>query len=188
MSSVPLRTLDKYYNPKPDARKAAVMILLLFERGKPKVVFIKRPDHPKDPHSGQISFPGGRIEEGDSSFQAGAIRETFEEIGVPQDDIKVIGALSKLYVFASNNLVYPYVGYVDYLPDFVKQESEVETVIMVPMDYFSDESKLLKKDLHVKGYILKDVPYYDLYGHTLWGATAMIFAEWLQIWKNTLAS
>ena len=131
------------------------MILLIFDSESPKVVFIKRPDHPQDPHSGQISFPGGRIEENDISYQAGAIRETYEEIGIPQDHIKVIGALSKLYVFASNNLVFPFVGYLDYLPDFVKQESEVEQVIMVPMDYFSDESILLKKDLHVKGYILK---------------------------------
>ena len=107
---------------------------------------------------------------------------------MPLDQIKVIGALSKLYVFASNNLVFPFVGYLDYMPDFILQESEVDQVITVPMDYFLDESVLLTKDLQVKDYTLKDVPYYDLHGHTLWGATAMIFAEWLQIWKNTLAS
>ncbi len=188
MSSVPRPTLDKYYHPKPDAREAAVMLLLLFDSDIPKVVFIKRPDHPRDPHSGQISFAGGRIEKSDLSYESGARRETFEEIGVPQDQIKVIGALSKLYVFASNNLVFPFVGYLDYMPDFTLQKSEVDQVITVPMDYFLNESVLLTKDLQVKDYTLKDVPYYDLYGHTLWGATAMIFAEWLQIWKNTLDS
>ena len=186
MSSVPKGTLDRYYEPKKDARHAAVLILLLFDSDMPKVVFIKRPNHPQDPHSGQISFPGGRVEKNDISYQSAALRETFEEIGVPQDQIKVIGALSKLYVFASNNLVFPFVGYLDYMPDFVLQESEVERVITVPMDFFIDESVLLKKDLQVKGYTLKEVPYYDLYGHTLWGATAMIFAEWLQLWKNSL--
>ena len=186
MSSAPLR-LDKYYEAPPSARKAAVMVLLLLAGDEPEVVFIKRPDHPKDPHSGQISFPGGRLEQEDDSYVSCALRETYEEIGIPTDDIHVIGPLSKLYVFASNNLVFPFVGYLDYKPKYRLQTSEVEKVISVPVRYFSSSEVCNKKEMRVKGHLLKDVPYYDLMGHTLWGATAMIFTEWLQIWeKNTL--
>jgi len=185
MASDPQR-FHQYYEPRDNPREAAVMLLLVKGEKTLDVLFIKRPDHPKDPHSGQIGFPGGRREEEDTSFEGCALRETYEEIGIPASSIQVLGALSKLYVFASNNLVYPYVGYLDHMPNLTLQEAEVEQVIVAPMTYFDSPDVIKHKDIHIKGHILKQVPYYHLKGQTLWGATAMIFTEWIQIWKNTL--
>jgi len=184
MSSMSEESFDKYYHPKGDVREAAVMLLLINHEGSPHVLFIKRPDHPKDPHSGQIGFPGGRMEREDDNYLACAFRETYEEIGIQAEQITYLGALTKLYVFASNNLVFPYVGYLDHKPDLILQKAEVEKVIMKPIDYFLSEAAILKKDITVRGYHMKDVPYFDLEGHTLWGATAMILTEWIHIWKN----
>jgi len=185
MSSMSEERFNRYYQPQPNARKAAVMLLLIQNDDGLHVAFIKRPVHPNDPHSGQISFPGGRMEDADDSYEACALRETYEEIGIGAERISVLGPLSKLYVFASNNLVYPYVGYLDHTPEFTLQKAEVDQVIMVPMRYFVSEAEILYKDLEVKGFHMKDVPYFDLRGHTLWGATAMIFIEWIQVWKRT---
>jgi len=186
MTANPAR-FKKYYQPNKDTREAAVMLLLINTTPDLHVLFIKRPNHPKDPHSGQISFPGGRLESEDANYEACALRETYEEIGVNPSDVKVLGALSKLYVFASNNMVFPFVGYLDAQPDYVIQEAEVDKVISVPVTYFDQKDVLRSKDITVRGHTLRDMPYYDLEGHTLWGATAMIFTEWIEIWRNLQA-
>lgn len=160
------------------------MALLIPIKGEWHITFIKRPSHPKDKHSGQISFPGGGLEEGDYSMEACATRETEEEIGIAADQIKVLGALTKLYVYASNNLVYPFVGYLNKEEKFRLQESEVAQVITAPLSYFSDETILKHKDLTVRGYVLNRVPYFDLYGEILWGATAMMLSELNFLWKQ----
>lgn len=177
---------ERYYTDQSTARQAAVMALFMPINDEWHLLYMKRPHHPKDKHSGQISFPGGGLEERES-LEKCARRETFEEIGIPMDAIEVIGSLTKLYVYASNNLVFPYVGYVKQTLELRLQESEVEKVIPVPMSYFDRPDDIIKtKTLKVKDYTLHDVPYYDLYGETLWGATAMITSELIHLWNQEL--
>ncbi len=173
-----------YYDIPGHARLAAVLALLIPLNGEWHVTFIKRPSHPKDKHSGQISFPGGGLEKGDKSFEACALRETQEEIGISEEKINIIGDLTKLYVYASNNLVYPYVGYLRQPESYNIQEDEVERVITIPLSDFSNHSIIKTTDLNVRGFKLNNVPYYDLYGEVLWGATAMIMSELVHLWKQ----
>ena len=175
---------DRYYETPRTARLAAVMALLYPGIDEWELILIKRPSHPKDLHAGQISFPGGGLEEQDHSFEDCALRETREEIGIPASNIEVIGNLTKLYVYASNNLVYPYVGYMRERLEFYPDTKEVERVIKVPMSYFSKPSIVKTKELRVRGYRLPKVPYYDIDGEILWGATAMMIAEFVHLWEK----
>jgi 8-oxo-dGTP pyrophosphatase MutT (NUDIX family) len=113
-----------------------------------------------------------------------ALRETEEELGISRDKITILGELSPLHVYASNHLVYPFVGVLDGEPIFDANEKEVEYVYPTPLDYINDKAVMRTKDLALRGMILKDVPYYDLYGEMLWGATAMMTAEFLHIWNK----
>ncbi len=179
------RDLYKYYKPSPQARKAAVMAVIYIVDGSFQITYIRRTSHPKDRHSGQISFPGGGLDKCDTSLEACAIRETYEETGLHPEKIEILGELSELYVYASDNLVTPFLGYYPEVPQFVKQPSEVAEIINVPLTHFDNPSVVSKKDLQVNDYKLTNVPFYDLEGHVLWGATAMITAELLHIWRKT---
>ena len=176
--------VDQYYKTPKTARLAAVMALLIPQNDEWNLTLIKRPKHPRDLHSGQISFPGGGIEDGDQSFEECAVRETYEEIGIPPGEINIIGSLTKLYVYASNNLVYPFVGYVRQPIKLNIDPKEVERVIHVPISYISNPSIIKLKKLKVRGYTLPEVPYYDIYGEVLWGATAMMISELIHLWQN----
>lgn len=173
--------VDRYYMPPEHARKAAVMALLEEKQWGWEITFIKRQAHPKDLHSGQISFPGGGLEKEDRTFAECALRETYEEIGVPPRKVEIIGSLTSLYVFASNNLVYPFVGYLKEPVTFVHDETEVERIIKVPLDHFFVPDTIQSTELKIRGHTLKDVPYYNINGQVLWGATAMMMSEFLEV-------
>lgn len=172
---------ERYLNPSGNAKKAAVLALLIPNDNKElSVVYIKRAAHDKDKHSGQISFPGGKVDNSDSSFWETAVRECEEEIGIKRDDIKYIGALTPLFVFVSNFIVHPFLAYLDSIPDFVAEEAEVAEIIVYPIsDLLVQKPKQL--DISIRNSVLKDMPSYTLNEHILWGATSMITAELLQI-------
>jgi len=164
-------------------RKACVMVLLYpDEQSITKLVLIQRVRHKKDRHSGQIGLPGGGLEATDKTLQAGALRELEEEVGVPIQSVTVLGALSELYISVSNFLVYPFVGYVETQPDFVAQPSEVQAILEAPLQLFLDKNLRKTKQLRLlNGMILNKVPYFEVDGHTVWGATAMILNELSEI-------
>lgn len=171
-----------YLKPSDSASVASVMLLLVPVEGRWNVIYIKRADdNPTDKHAGQISLPGGKMEEIDESYEACAIRETYEEIGIAPEKIKVIGELSPLYVYVSNFQVYPYVGYLTSDTKLRIQESEVKEVIMIPLEDLREEKRVMNGSVKIFNGNTMDVPYYDLYGNKLWGATAMITAEFLNI-------
>ena len=175
------RTTRKLYSPTPGSREAAVMILLYPEQQEWHTCFIKRSNHnPNDRHGGQISFPGGKVETTDRNFEHTALREVEEEIGVMANSIEVLSPLTSLYVFASNFMVYPFVGLLESAPSFILQPSEVEDIIPSQVKtLFAPEIRQIT-DLPVRGMTLKDVPYFDLNGQILWGATSMILSEFLE--------
>jgi len=173
-------------HPAPEldkAREAAVVVLLYPNSiGVTELVLIQRMFHPRDRHSGQISLPGGKLEASDPSPKAAALRELEEELGVPTRDVTILGQLSDLHISVSNFLVYPFLGVVDKRPDFIPQPTEVYAVVETPLQVFLEKSMRQKKNLKLpNGIVLKNVPYFDIQGHTVWGATAMILNEFSEL-------
>jgi len=175
-------------------------------------------------HSGQVSFPGGKKEENDRSLEDTALREAEEEIGINKNDVKIIGALSELYIPPSGFLVQPFVGYLNKKPLFHPHKNEVQKLIEVPLDLIMDDGivKVTTLQLIMDRYRRRDesvnrgsgetvkktanleqqslpalglrqagairipkseikVPYFDIYGHKVWGATAMMLSELKEI-------
>lgn len=168
------------YKPAPeDARVACVMCLFYEKNNEPHVAFIQRTSkNTNDRHAGQIGLPGGKAEESDSSHEETARRETEEEIGIKGVDIDVLGALTPLYIPVSNFQVYPFIGYLDYKPAFNRQVEEVDDILEIPFSTLLKKENRQTKDMRFgENVILKDVPYFDLGEHVLWGATAMMMSE-----------
>lgn len=169
-----------------DARKAGVMLLLYpNETQQIQVVFMVRTSkNANDPHSGQVSFPGGKLEKSDDSMLACALRETEEEFGIPSSAIQVLGKLTPLYIPISNFDVHPFVGFLAKAPNFVLQESEVKSVIQLPIEHFLSPSQKGKTDITVHQFTMNNVPYFNANGIKIWGATSMILNEFLAVWQK----
>jgi len=124
-----------YPQPDHNARKACVLLLIYPKDDQKHIVLIQRmsSDNKNDKHSGQVSFPGGKLEKEDKSLLDCAMREAQEEVGINPDEIKAIGELTKLFIPVSNFLVFPFVAYIDKTPHFVPQPSEVKGILEVPI-------------------------------------------------------
>ena len=174
----PIQNSEKYRLPSENHKTACVMALLHPKDEELFVTFIKRAaSHPDDKHAGQIGFPGGKYEEEDGSLIDCALRETHEEIGIPTTDIEVIGELTSLYVFASDFMVYPFVGYMDYNPRYIPQQEEVAGIYEVPVKNLIDPAFKVSRKVRLSEGFYMDAPGYDIQGDFLWGATAMISSE-----------
>lgn len=174
----PIVNNEKYKQPLDSHKVACVMALLHPKQEELYVTFIKRAaSHPDDKHAGQIGFPGGKMEAEDESLIMCALRETEEEIGVPMKDIEVIGQLTSLYVFASDFMVYPFVGYLDYNPTYTPQVEEVAGIYEVPVRNLIDPAFKVSRKVKLSEGFYMDAPGYDIEGDFLWGATAMISSE-----------
>lgn len=180
--------LERRFMPDPpvDVRIACVMALLFPRGGDWQLTLIRRQARdPRDAHAGQIGFPGGKQEPTDPSLAFTALREVEEEIGVPASHIEVLGQLSQLYIPVSNFLVHPFVGYLNEEPHFVPQEEEVSEVLDVPFHYLTNPHIRKKTTVKVANrFELNDVPYFDIHGQVLWGATAMMLSELLELTKQ----
>ena len=172
--------------PPPDARVASVMALFYPKNKEWNMVFIERvATNPNDRHSGQISFPGGKKDPEDHYPSQTALRETEEEIGVAANSIKLIGELTQLYIPVSNFLVYPFVGKIDYTPTFQPQVEEVADILEVPFEQFYAPNAIQTKDMTVgQGIKLRNVPYFHIQEKVIWGATAMMLSELMEVMPN----
>ena len=131
-------------------------------------------------HSGQVSLPGGRMEDYDADVVACSLREAHEEIGVAAEKIQVLGRLSPLYIGASNNTVYPVVGWLDEAPEFQTDEREVAMLIETPLKALLDPSNKRHEWRELRDR-RADVPYFLICDQIIWGATAMILGELLEL-------
>lgn len=155
------------------------MILLYPEHGELTTVFMKRTVYP-GVHSGQISFPGGRFEPEDSDLQTTALRETEEEFGIDARSIKVLGKLTPLFIPVSRMEVHPFVGYLTERPMFLPDPREVERLIEIRIAALLQASIVKTKPQNYKDY-KGFVPYFEVHENHVWGATAMILSEFLEI-------
>lgn len=166
----------------PNARKAAVLALLHPIKDRTHLALIRRNEYP-GVHSGQISFPGGKVEENDPDLEFTATRETQEEIGVEFDHYELWGKLTEVYIPPSGFLVQPYVGLASSPLNFTRDPREVVEVINAPLDFFLQPEVLKEKTLNVRGMQL-DIPVFDFNGHIIWGATAMMISELITLIKR----
>ncbi len=180
-SPVDMRRFD---SKLPDNhRKGSVLILLYPDRDKAFFPLIKRPVYP-GVHSGQIAFPGGKMEEEDEDEIETALREAWEEVGILPEQVKLIGRMSDLFIPASNFLVTPVLGYSEVIPDFVAEEKEVARIIQTAVSTLYEPTIRKQKILEFSNNFRLDTPYFEVDKEMVWGATAMILSELLQILEN----
>ena len=157
-----------------DCRRAAVLVLLYPYEGATAFALTVRQPSLRD-HSGQVSLPGGSIDEGETAEQA-ALREGWEEVGVPADRPDMLGRLSPIYIPPSNFCVQPVVAALDAGFAFQPHEAEVAALLDVPLPALLDPALRRVETWEHRG-TPTAVPLFDLGGHPVWGATAMILAE-----------
>jgi 8-oxo-dGTP pyrophosphatase MutT (NUDIX family) len=170
---------------KPDmreARESSVLVLFYQNESQWFVPFIQRSVY-DGVHSGQISFPGGKCEYDDPDPLYTALRETHEEIGVAPDEVEPLGTLTPIYIPNSNFFVYPHVGWMSKRPNFHPDPLEVEEIIEVSVDRLLDKYYTKSFSRNVNG-ITISAPFYDANGREIWGATAMMLSEMLEILRK----
>lgn len=170
-------------NPE-NAKKSAVLILFFHENDNLKMIVIRRSVY-VGIHSGQIAFPGGRFEEEDIDVRTTALREIEEEIGISEDKIEILGRLSDIYVPPSNFLISVFVGYLSEKPAYKIDEREVDEVIEIPFSDFFKQDIVKQKDFYVNAIKAADnAPFFDVTNAEIWGASAMVISELLEVLKN----
>jgi 8-oxo-dGTP pyrophosphatase MutT (NUDIX family) len=176
---------------KSPSRKMAVppgvypssVLILIFpgERQRLKLVLTLRSADIR--HGGQISLPGGRAERDERPVET-ALRETKEEIDIKPRDVSIVGQLSDLYVEHSDNIVTPVIGFIDYIPSFTIYPAEVEEVFSVALDDLLEKENLVVENWYLRNQEAYRVPYWDIHHVPLWGATAMILSEFLELYRE----
>lgn len=160
-----------------DAKKAGVMALFYPNNSyETTLVLILRKTY-KGVHSAQVGFPGGKLEHSDRSIKACAIRETFEEVGVPTKHIEVLRALTQVYIPPSNYYVYPFIGVLKQTPHFIKQDEEVEAILEIALTDFINDANVVAESVSTSYNQEVVVPAFNLNGYVVWGATAMMLSE-----------
>lgn len=176
MAPITRMELSEYTLLKPTAIQSAVNVLLIEDQQGPCILLTQRPQY-LGHHSGQISFPGGKMEVYDSSPQQTALRETQEEVGVQPEQQTILGALTELYIPPSNFWVYPFI-HIAHEPIVLKANPlEVQSLIYLPIRH------LLEKKAHSTFFYVSPnglkikYPCFVFQDKIIWGATAMILQE-----------
>jgi 8-oxo-dGTP pyrophosphatase MutT (NUDIX family) len=154
--------------------KEAAVLVPLFEADGLHAVFTRR-RHDLRRHAGEISFPGGRRDEGEALVDT-ALREAYEEVGLPPEGVQLVGALPPTPTFVTNYAIYPFVGLIERGFAWVLQQTEVAEVLELRLDDLSagyGERRLVRRGIPFR------TPTYEVDGHVIWGATARILGELL---------
>jgi 8-oxo-dGTP pyrophosphatase MutT (NUDIX family) len=164
----------------PDDSRAAAGLLLLFPvAGDAHLLLTVRASHLPS-HAGQVSLPGGSVEAGET-IEAAALREAQEEVGLDPVLVRVLGRLTPLHIPVSGFMLHPVVGVAGSRPDLRPADAEVERILEVSVEDLLDPARrLLRRVLHEdRGEV--EIPYINVHGAELWGATAMVLSElfWL---------
>jgi 8-oxo-dGTP pyrophosphatase MutT (NUDIX family) len=163
--------LDRLVTPQRlrDFRRAAVLVPLMRRPGGLQVLLTRRADHLRN-HSGQISFPGGRVEEADAHAAATALREAHEEVGLAPESVDVVGYLDD-YPVLTRFVVTPVVGLVEDVSELVPDHNEVAEIFEVPLAHMLEPRRFRRRFLTREGF---RVPFMELEyeNRIIWGATA----------------
>jgi 8-oxo-dGTP pyrophosphatase MutT (NUDIX family) len=176
------RLASRYLRPvRNDVRHSSVLILLYpDEIGRIRFPLILRTVY-DGAHSGQVAFPGGKHEESDPDHHFTALREAEEELGIDPKRVDILGSLTELYVWASNYMVYPVVAIAPERPQFVPNAQEVAGYLEADLATLMSTEALPTTELQLREGLRIRAPYFPVEGKVVWGATAMILGEMLQI-------
>ena len=182
-----LRATLAAYQPQtiqlePGRARAAVLLLLYDRKGRTHVVFQKRTEH-VETHKGQISFPGGMADPGDSGLAFTALRETHEEIGVHPSDVEVLGQLDDI-VTMTNFRVTPFVGWLNRYPyEWRLSDAEVAYLLEVELDHLRHPETLIpdRRVINGREYVF---PSYRFRDELIWGATARMLTNFLDVFAT----
>lgn len=175
MAPMTRRRMGKGRGEAAALRHSAVLLYLFPHQDDWRVVLMKRTEY-DGAHSGQVSIPGGRLEPGEDHLQA-ALREFQEETGVSVDDGQLLGSLSRLFIPTSNFLVDPFVAYATERPQFEPDPVEVEQLLEMLVSQLISDTSVRQGSVSLGNGVRVDTPYFDVQGHVVWGATAMILSE-----------
>ena len=184
-NSIESESLQKYSKwlteEKLSVMKTAAVLIGFFEKGNNWYFpLIKRPMHEKN-HPGQIALPGG-ARENNETLEKTALREAFEEVGIIPNNVEIIGKLTPLPVPVSNYLIYPFVGIINKEPEWKINKDEVAELIILKLDDLIEADNGYSENWDLRGNKVK-VPVFKLSDKTIWGATATVLCEMLDLIK-----
>jgi 8-oxo-dGTP pyrophosphatase MutT (NUDIX family) len=159
----------------PNILPAAVLLPFLIKEGRWHLLFIRRTFHEKDRHGGQVAFPGGRCNSKDRSVEDAALREAYEETGIVQTDVKILGKLRDLLTITGYQVT-PIVGSIPWPYTLVPQPEEVSRIFTIPLHWLADPNNrvIRNREIHILGKSVPVIYYKPNNGETLWGASARI--------------
>ncbi len=158
---------------------SSVLIVLYEHNNQIYFPIIRRAEY-NGSHSGQMAFPGGKLEKTDNNLIVTALREAKEEIGINTNEVTVLGTLTELYIPITNMKVLPVVGYLKSKPLFVLNNCEVDALFTVNINDILDKEKKAAEDRILRGEKI-NIPFYNFQNQKVWGATAMILSEFEQM-------
>jgi 8-oxo-dGTP pyrophosphatase MutT (NUDIX family) len=161
----------------PADSRVAAALLLLYPHASGSAVALTVRASGLARHAGQISLPGGATEPGETLAQT-ALREASEEIGVDPSSVRVLGELTPVHVLVSGFTLHPIVGLTDRRPDFRAAPDEVQEILEVSLHDLRDASRI-RQGTRIREGVAVEYPYFDLLGHQVWGATAMVLGEFI---------
>ncbi len=181
LSALPVDRIPPGRLPPGGLGRAAVLVPIFEREGEVQVLLTRRPAGMRR-HAGQISFPGGRIEEGEDPLAA-ALREAREEIGLDPADVRVVGPLSETLVLQSAFRLTPWVGEVPYPYPWVAAPAEVDSILEVALAALAAPGVHRAEPGEAWGLPLV-VHRFAAGGHEIWGATARVLAELVDVWRS----
>ena len=177
--------INNYENENKNnvAKQSSVLILFYEKEGKLFVPLIKRASY-DGVHSGQIAFPGGKVEPKDKDMIATALRESQEEIGISLTGIEILGILSPVFIPPSNFLVNVVLAYTSSVPQFTIDTFEVAELIEFPLTHLENSESIEERDVMGATSWRMKAPGYVYQEHFIWGATAMMLSELKALMKK----
>jgi 8-oxo-dGTP pyrophosphatase MutT (NUDIX family) len=171
--------VDAVEGPRPQARLAAVLLPLFVQDGALSLAFIRRSSSLRS-HSGEIAFPGGKVDSGERFPVETALREAHEEIGLAPERVEVLGLLSPVFTVVSNFLIFPVVAFLPHgLGALSLQPAEVTELILAPLEALADPS-IAYTEQWSRGDMTRTVYFYPYGSHLIWGATGRILSHLLR--------
>mgnify|MGYP000100211865 CR=1 FL=1 len=176
------KILEEYLNQRrrkiiPESGyKPASVLIPLTENGKIYILLTKRAKHLTN-HPGEISFPGGRVDKSDGNRLETALREVEEEVGIPKDEVIILGALDDA-ISITNFHVIPYVGIIPFFCPYDYNRSEIDEIVLTPLSFFLNEPK---REIYEKGNIKKENLIYTYGDKKIFGLTAFLLKNLVEI-------
>jgi 8-oxo-dGTP pyrophosphatase MutT (NUDIX family) len=185
-----LRALLAYRTPKRvnaadhEYTHASVLLPLFIKNDQYWLLFMRR-THTVENHKGEVSFPGGSVDAGDKNLEHTAIRETFEEVGIREEDIEILGQLDDMITVTSHFIVHPFVGVVPFPYAVTLNKREVDYLIEVPLQFFLDYAQPQFVTMDYEGESF-ETPAFIYEDTVIWGATQRILDNFLGLVKPAI--